>query len=373
MKKKTRFFIDPQEVFQTLQKIKWYHYIEKIISLLIKQNINFYFVGGAVRDLILTSITNKKLTPESEIMEIDIVVQNMDFNLLIEQIKNIDFQTRYELKKYPEFLTSSILLYEKDKCYRIDLAISRKEFYPTCGSLPVVSKGSIYEDLFRRDFTINAIALVYSNEKKTYDFFDPFCGIEDILNKKIRILHKKSFYDDPTRVLRAIQYAARLKFNFEKETLRCIKEAIKNKLLSKISQTRLINEFVNILRKGKNLCIVANMFEKFGITEYYHFVKPVVEVFIKNCNKIELKKYKDLTQEERFYIRLMYILEKTCGEIQPGQKSTNIIKQFKDYMVKLNIPKKHRQPIYAAVELLSKNKTTKTQLSWFNLYFKIFK
>ncbi|MCS7227883.1 MAG: hypothetical protein NZ839_02840, partial [Endomicrobia bacterium] len=266
---------DIEKLLRKIKKITWYCYIEKVINQLIKHKINFYFIGGMIRDLIIEILNKKKTNRKLNLQDVDIVVETGSFEYLMSIIKKVNFETKYKIIPHPEFLTISILLFPHQTTYRIDMSIVRKETYPSSGSLPVVSAGSIYEDLLRRDFTVNAIALKYECEKNKYTIFDPFNGIKDLINKKIRVLHDKSFVDDPTRIIRAIQYASRLKFRVEPKTTGLIKEAVNNKLLNRVSKNRLTNEFVNILQKGENLCLVSKMFKKYNIVEFYKFLHPI--------------------------------------------------------------------------------------------------
>ena len=89
--------------------------------------------------------------------------------------------------------------------------------YPFPGSLPNIKPSNIHEDLYRRDFTINAIALQLF--PKPYKLIDPVNGIEELKNKRIKIIHEKSFQDDPTRIFRAIRYSSRFDFPIEQKTI----------------------------------------------------------------------------------------------------------------------------------------------------------
>ncbi len=358
--------IKPEKILKQIENLDWYRYISKVINFLNSQNYSFYFVGGIIRDIIFSLIEYKKL---KDIKDIDIAIETEDYELLIEKIKNIDFGKEVTIKKYSSFLTASIFIYD-DIEYRIDISIPRKEIYPKAASLPVVKKGSINDDFFRRDFTINAIGLRYL-PNEGYTLFDPFNGLEDILNRKIRILHSESFIDDPTRIIRAIRFAATFNFKLEKDTEKCLKDAINKNVLGLVSNVRLANEFINILYKGENLKLVATLFKKHKIIKFYNFINRLVKEFIINCKKIDLNKLKQyFSNEDIFYIRLLFLLEKTCGNIQPFETK---IQRFKEAMISLNLSHQRRIKIYQAVDIFSGKMTEGNIPSWVKKYSRLFK
>jgi tRNA nucleotidyltransferase (CCA-adding enzyme) len=355
------------KVLIKLQKISWIKpYINKITNVLISNNYNFYFVGGTIRD-ILISIFNNNTFFDSQ--DVDLVVETNDYHKIVTVIQNI-FSTneRIQIQTYPQFLTFSLVIPSKDQIKRIDFSIPRKEEYPEQSVLPKVSIGTIFDDVYRRDFAINAICLRYDNYNKSYTFYDPFNGIQDIIDKKIRVLHNKSFVDDPTRIIRGIRFAASLKFKFDPITEDFINKAIKDDVISLLSLSRINTEFICILKKGKNLYLVSKYFKKYHIEKYYNHVKNLFSKFIINAKKIELKKIKNTTM--KFYIRLFYLLEKTAGKVELLE--FNKIQLFKEYLTKLNIPKKDRQPIYNAVRIYALG-DNKNLPKWLKIYSDIYK
>jgi len=343
-----------------------YQYINKIVKILINNNYNFYFVGGTIRD-ILISIFNKN--SKIEIQDVDIVVETENyFNIVSLMQKNFSSDKKIQIKTHPQFLTLSMFINFKSEVKRIDLSIPRKEEYLRPAMLPKVSCGTIFDDVYRRDFSINAVCLRYDCINKFFTFFDLFNGIKDIREKKIRILHEKSFIDDPTRILRGIRFAATLNFKFEPLTEKLAMEAINSNVISMLSETRLNSEFVNILKKGENLHQIAKLFKRYKINVYYKNIKELIEKFLTDADKIELKKITD--PKIKFYIRLFYLLEKTIGEVKPLQ--TNKIIVFKKYLAKLNIQRNERQPIYEAVKIFARGQKQKLP-KWLKIYVKIFK
>lgn len=202
---------------------------------------NAYLIGGFVRDLILG-------------------VKNLDLDIAAEGdgIKFAEIlasRLQAKLVTHKRFGTATIILKHHQK---VDISTTRKEFYPKPASLPVVSPGSLEDDLKRRDFTINALAISITKN----DFgklIDVFKGKKDITGKKIRILHGLSFIDDPTRILRAIRFEKRYNFRIEPAALLKLKEAVKLEMLEKVEPQRLRDELVLILKEKCPLKQVKRM------------------------------------------------------------------------------------------------------------------
>jgi tRNA nucleotidyltransferase (CCA-adding enzyme) len=152
---------------------------------------------------------------------------------------------------YPPFKTGTI---EGPKGERIDIARTRRESYPKPGELPKIKPSSIEEDLFRRDFTINAMAQSLDPE----DFgnlLDPLKGQRDLKKRLIRVLHDKSFTDDPTRIFRAVRYAARLGFRIKPHTSVLLKKAVKR--IPALSGERLLYELRCIAWEPKEVRVMT--------------------------------------------------------------------------------------------------------------------
>ncbi|MBZ4683558.1 MAG: domain containing protein [Fusobacteriales bacterium] len=213
------------------------------------RNEKAYLVGGIVRDLIL-NIEN---------FDIDIVIEGdaIQFSKDLITVLNIK-----KIITHEKFKTAILFL---ENGLNIDLASSRLEYYEYPTSLPTVSYSSIDKDLYRRDFTINAMALEidYNNFGKLIDYYN---GYHDLINKKIKILHNLSFIEDPTRIIRAIRFASRFDFSLEKDTEKFLIQAIQEGFLNKISFDRLKNEIIKIL-KDKKPNKALKLFEKYNIFE----------------------------------------------------------------------------------------------------------
>lgn len=206
-----------------------------------KQRVRVYLVGGAVRDIILNR----------EPKDIDICIEANPIDI-IKNIRNIKNYSYFE-----RFQTSNVIFHNG---ISIDLIRCRKEYYKFYGALPEVTPSHIYDDLYRRDFTINSIAYDLINGV----FIDPHGGIEDIKNKLIRQVHSNSYYEDPTRIFRAIKYSTRYKFCLSDEDI--IKKSLDSNIFSLISNDRFIKELLLICSENcwKDNIIAIN---KLGILE----------------------------------------------------------------------------------------------------------
>ena len=180
-----------------------------------------FLVGGPVRDLLLGR----------RAIDVDLTLEEGSSTLARALAKKIDGRVR----SFPQFLTYKVTA---DGLPEIDIATARKERYRTPGSLPAVTPGKLRDDLLRRDFSINAIAL----DLLDGSLHDPAAGERDLREGVIRILHERSFLDDPTRIFRAIRLAARLGFSVEGETIRRMGEAIAAGALESVSRERLWRE-----------------------------------------------------------------------------------------------------------------------------------
>ena len=207
-----------------------------------------FLVGGVVRDIIL----NKK------IHDIDIAVES-DPNLMFESLKNSE---QFQIVSMSEFGVVKGVFDDVE----IDIAMTRKEAYLSPGALPeVFLKTEIDVDLLRRDFSINALA-VSLNSKTWGEVIDVSNSLEDLENGVIKILHPKSFIDDPTRIFRAIKYANRLNMKISKCTYENMYKSIEN--VNLLSGKRIANEILSIFQEDNfenilNHQIMIMIFEKF--------------------------------------------------------------------------------------------------------------
>jgi tRNA nucleotidyltransferase/poly(A) polymerase len=180
-----------------------------------------FLVGGPVRDLLLGR----------HAVDIDLTLENGSSTLARAVAKRIDGR----LRSFPQFLTYKVTANEFPE---IDIATARKERYRQPGSLPAVTAGRLKDDLLRRDFSINAIAV----DLMTGAMHDPSRGERDLEARLVRVLHDRSFVDDPTRIFRAVRLAVRLGFSLEEHTAELMRDAIAAAALETISKERIWRE-----------------------------------------------------------------------------------------------------------------------------------
>ncbi len=192
-----------------------------------------FLVGGAVRDVLLASLKgNGEWGDRSLLEDIDLVVDGFhraaDVGAGVELARSL--QVRYpatRLEVHGKFQTAA-LLWHNDPIFKslwVDIATARTEFYPYPAANPEVEASSIQQDLYRRDFTINALAirLTPPHQGELLDFFG---GVLDLQARQIRVLHANSFIEDPTRIYRAVRFAVRLGFEIDAQTEGYIRHAI---------------------------------------------------------------------------------------------------------------------------------------------------
>jgi tRNA nucleotidyltransferase/poly(A) polymerase len=195
--------------------------LELVREVALEKRCHPYLVGGPVRDLLLGR----------HAIDIDLTLEEGGSTLARALAKRINGRVR----SFPQFMTYKVTA---ENFPEIDIATARKERYRQPGSLPAVTHGRLKDDLLRRDFTINALALGVLDET----LHDPAGGEADIRDRFVRVLHERSFLDDPTRIFRAIRLATRLAFTLHPETARLMQEALHAKALATVSRERIWRE-----------------------------------------------------------------------------------------------------------------------------------
>ena len=193
-----------------------------------------YAVGGFVRDLVM----------RRENLDIDIVVEGDGIAFASKLAETLNARVR----PHERFLSAVVVFPDG---FKLDVATARLEYYERPGALPTVELSSLKLDLFRRDFTINTLAVVLNPPAfgELLDFFD---ARRDIKEKSIRTLHNLSFVEDPTRALRAVRFEVRFGFTIDKHTLYLIKNTVKRETLDSASGKRLRDELRNILDEERS-------------------------------------------------------------------------------------------------------------------------
>ncbi len=188
-----------------------------------EHGFNIFLVGGCVRDILRGE----------ENLDIDIVVEGDG----IAFAKELGRKVNAKVKTHHRFGTAQVI---KDSI-KIDVATSRTEYYESPAALPKVETSSIKKDLYRRDFTINSLAIKI-NKMNFGLLIDFFGGQRDLKDKVIRVLHNLSFVEDPTRAFRAVRFSERFGFKLTKHTENLIKTALRMNIFEKLSGTRIYDE-----------------------------------------------------------------------------------------------------------------------------------
>lgn len=292
-------------------------------------NTRLFLVGGLIRDIFLGE------DPQDQ--DIDFIVEGnaIAFGEILQA------RSGGELKKFPDFYTAKILMPDGFKeIEEIDLASSRREVYANPGSLPKVELAPIKEDLKRRDFTINAMAVPLDDLLNWVEVgggrldalhayaLDFFGGYRDIEDRIIRILHDRSFLEDPTRLFRAARYCARIGGTLAADTERLFREAVNEGALATVSNRRKLNEIRHILsEKNVAACfetlLSLGVISKFPIYRSEHH-KEVIELLEK------LKSFSELAPEMVFQSALrVFYAHSGEGEFESLGFGSNEIKKLR--------------------------------------------
>jgi len=210
----------PREIFELLQQAG---------SLASTMGYNAYLVGGIVRDMLLR-INN---------LDVDIVVEGDGIAFAREFCQAVGARCA----SHEKYKTAVVTL--RDGTH-IDVATARLEFYRAPGDFPVVEQSTLKLDLYRRDFTINTMA-VSLNPQRFGELIDFFGAQRDIKEKRIRVLHALSFVEDPSRILRAVRFEQRYGFTLGKQTISLIHAAVRSGLLGSVSGRRISHEIRQML------------------------------------------------------------------------------------------------------------------------------
>ncbi len=271
-----------------------------------------YMVGGFVRDLLLG-------------------IDNLDMDVTVEG-DGIFFAERFielhggRVRSHKKFGTAVLVLPDGRK---IDVASTRLEYYDSPGVLPTVERASLRHDLYRRDFTVNTLALCI-NGGRFGQLTDHFGGQQDIQERVVRVLHNLSFVEDPTRVFRAIRFEQRLGFHIAPHTENLIRSAVRMHLLEKLGGERLLSELVQIMREKEPIAAMGRM-ASFGLLPYIH---PALKLVAATERVLQE------TGQVMAWLRLLYLEERCepwqvyllalCDGLNPHE--------FHDACIRLAIP-----------------------------------
>ncbi len=211
---------------------------------------NAYLVGGSVRDLLRGE----------ENLDIDIVIEGDGISFT----KAFGEKLNAKVRTHQRFGTAQIIT---DRL-KLDVATARTEYYESPAALPKVETSSIKKDLYRRDFTINTLAIKL-NPRDFGLLIDFFGGQRDLREKTIRVLHNLSFVEDPTRAFRAIRFSERFGFKISKHTENLIKSVIEMKLFDRLSGSRLYEELLLSFNETEPVRTLKRLSD-FGLLKVIH-------------------------------------------------------------------------------------------------------
>ncbi len=212
---------------------------------------NAYAVGGFVRDIFL----------QQRNLDIDLVIEGDG----LEFAKALGVSLGGRVRPHDKFRTAVVILPTGRK---IDVATARLEYYESPGALPTIEMGSLKLDLYRRDFTINTLA-VRLNPPGFGTLIDFFGGQKDLKRKLIRVLHNLSFVEDPTRVFRAVRFEQRFGFKIGKLSSDLIENAVRMGFFKELSGRRLFSELRQILEEDKPVMAIGRL-DEYGLLKVIH-------------------------------------------------------------------------------------------------------
>ncbi len=293
-----------------------------------------YLVGGAVRDLFLG-------------------VKSLDFDFVLTKDattfgKILEGKVGEKIKIYEEFNTAHLVY----KGYHLDFVTARREYYNKNSVLPIVEKASLKEDLGRRDFTINAMAIsVMPGELGLIiDFYN---GFSDLERKTIRTLSTISFIEDPSRLLRAIKYEVKLGFKLAPETEFLFNKAVELGVLTNKRSSRITNELIELLSADYTAQAIEKM-EKRGILKIFFNIKHLSKAK-KTAIKIANKYIKEFSSNP-LYTYLLILMH--------NKKESVIIKKLE----RIDVKKKIINKILKSEKEIKKIKTILKKKDAFELF-----
>ena len=277
-----------------------------------------YVVGGPVRDLLLAKRDRcgERTLPLSCSFDLDLNVEGDGILFAKKLADRLGGETRI----HKRFQTANVRL---PSGFKIDVATARKERYPHPAASPQVERGSIREDLLRRDFSMNALAIRLNGEEACR-LVDVSGGQEDLKKGIIRVLHDRSFIDDPSRILRAVRFEQRFGFILESYTFALMERGIQEGLVKLLSGPKLFQELTLILKEKEPLkCIrrldaldllkvfYAELFLTPGMIKRFELVRDSLAWYGRSC---------PAKKAEGWLVYLMALLEDIVRQVTLKKK-----------------------------------------------------
>ncbi|WP_339133250.1 MAG: CBS domain-containing protein [Candidatus Electrothrix sp. GW3-4] len=292
--------------------------------------MHVYAVGGFARDLLL----------QTKNLDIDIVVEG-DGILFA---KELAAKKQATVRTHEKFATATVILPDG---MRIDVATARLEYYAFPAAMPTVEHSSLKQDLFRRDFTINAMA-IHLNPERFGLLVDFFNSQNDLKERRIRVLHNLSFVEDPTRIFRAVRFEQRLDFQISRHTEKLMRNAVRMHMYEKFSGPRFFSELKLIFSEDHPLASLRRL-DAFNLF-------PVLWPDLRPNLKIDRRFIHILTQAEKTisWFKLLYL--EGVGERAMRCKTWMVCllavfsrsreQELRNFCHRFELPPKHRKRLF---------------------------
>jgi len=326
-------------VLERCGALPWWNAAREIASILREVGCPHYYIGGTIRDAVRAVVCGESTAASAG--DLDIVVEQDVFPVVAAAVNRSRVLAGAAVRRHPAFLTMTVVL---PSGVRIDLARARSERYPRPGALPVVTPGTVAEDIRRRDFTINAVGVRWDPVTRRHEVLDPSGGVGDIRRRLLRVFHPASFRDDPTRVLRAARFAATLGYSVERGTLRALRAAVHAGCMRTISTARAVNEFLALLRKGANLRTAALLLRRWGVAACFGQAGPAAALFIRHAASLE---FTGTEPAERYRCRLLALAARLAA--QDGLRQADAVRRL---LAWCGVPHAERAELFAAARAL---------------------
>ncbi len=302
------------------EKLPEHLYEFLIISGEVADELHFgaYLVGGCVRDILRSE----------ENLDIDLVIEGDGVSFA----KKLASRIGGKVTVHERFGTAIITKND----FKLDIATARTEYYESPAALPKVEMSSIKKDLYRRDFTINTLA-VKLNKKDFGLLLDFFGGQRDLKDKIIRVLHNLSFVEDPTRAFRAVRFAERFGFRITKHTENLIKVAIRMNIFDKLSGSRIYDELYLIFNETNPIKTIKRLSD-YGLLKVIHpklIFSNILESLMQSVHD-SISWYDLLFLKDKYDKAQLYMMAFLCNIKDEDRKSA---------LNRLNVPLNLREKI----------------------------